>query len=262
MNNGIIGKTWSGRDIGYVKIGTGLKKVLLIGGFSAADDISPKILSDWADKAELCYEKHEIFGDFRAASLFANITVYVVARLNPDGAAIRTKPDMFDPFYLRTENIKKNYPDREWTANARGIDLSKNFSCNWIEAKMKERRENTFTPAPSGYGGEFPESEMETASLCGFIRKTKPDFICVFSNGEDGIYIGSGANVSANVKQKAAIISKLKGLRFKEQSESDLAATLPLWAKAELDIPAFSVGIQKADDFARYTNIITLSCAI
>ena len=244
---GIIGRSWLGEEIGYVKIGTGIKKVLLIGGFSAVDGISSAVLSDWTEKACESYEKNKNFGEFRAASLFAKTTVFIINNINPDGKKFANGPDVFNPFYGRAQSIRKNYPDRHWTANARGTELSKNFAGKWMEAKMAERSENTFTPAPSGYGGEYPESELATSSLCGFIRKTEPDFICIFTDEKKGIYIDKCIDTSANIQQKAMLISKLKNFPLKERTSKESAATLPVWVKKELDIPSFTVGLAEAE---------------
>lgn len=241
--NGIIGRSWLGKEIEYAKIGTGIKKVLLIGGFSAIDDHSVRVLSNWTETARKSYEKGENFGEFRAASLFAKTTVFVIKNINPDGGVFAAGPDIFNPFYGRAQSIRKNYPHRPWTANARGTELSKNFAGKWMEAKMNERSENTFTPAPSGYGGEFPESELETSSLCGFIRKTVPDFICIFSDEKKGIYLDQCIDTYINIQQKAMLISKLKNFPIIERSSKESAATLPTWVKKELDIPSFTVGL-------------------
>ena len=259
--NGIVGRSWLGNEITYSKIGNGIKKIMLIGGFSATDNVSSKALSEWTKEAEECYKTGSNFGNFRVAALFAKITVYVIPKINPDGIFFQEKPDRFNPFYDRAESIKRNYPDKEWTANARGTDLSKNFNGNWMKAKMFERENGIFMPAPSGYGGEYPESELETSSLCGFIRRTGPDFICIFSNEECGIYSDKYINNKDSIHQKAILISKLKNLPLIERELKDSAATLPVWAKKELDTASFSVGTGDRSG-TEIRDIITLCAAL
>lgn len=258
---GTVGRSWLGNEITFSKIGTGIKKILFSGGFSAADSTSPKALCTWAEEAEKCYGSGENFGEFRAAVLFAKVTVYVIPNVNPDGIFFRTKPDKFNPFYERSESIKRNHPGKEWRANARGTDLSKNFAGDWMRAKMTERENGIFTSAPCGYGGEYPESELETSSLCSFIRRIAPDFICIFSDENRGIYTDKCINISDSVQQKAIFISKLKDLSIIEREYAASAATLPVWAKKELDTGAFSVGLGKTDDIAN-RDIITLCAAL
>lgn len=259
--NGAFGRSWLGNEITYSKIGNGIKKILFIGGFSATDNVSSKALREWATEAAECYKACSNFGDFRAAALFAKVTVYVIPNINPDSIFFQGKPDRFNPFYERAESIKRNHPNKEWTANARGTDLSKNFNGNWMKAKMLERENGIFTPAPSGYGGEYPESELETSSLCGFIRKTAPDFICIFSNEECGIYLDKCINNKDSVHQKAILISKLENLPLIEREINDSAATLPVWAKKELEAASFSVGINRKSS-TEIRDIITLCAAL
>ena len=258
---GTVGRSWLGNEIVFFKTGTGIKKIVFIGGFSAADTVSGKELSEWAKEAEECLFSGENFGEFKASVLFAKVTVYVVPNVNPDGAYFRQTSDIFNPFHDRAERIRKNNPNTEWTANARGTDLSKNFSGYWMKAKMFERERGIFTPAPSGYGGEYPESELETSSLCGFIRRISPDFICVFSDESRGIYTDKCLDIKDNIQQKAILISKLKGFPLYERMLRDSAATLPVWVKNELGISAFSVGLGKDED-TKNKDVITLCAAL
>ncbi len=76
-----------------------------------------------------------------------------------------------------------------WQANARGVDLNHNFDAGFELCKQAEQSAGILGPGPGKYGGERPESEPETRSICRFIR-TQPvrQLYAFHSQGEEIYY--------------------------------------------------------------------------
>ena len=67
-----------------------------------------------------------------------------------------------------------------WQANADGVDLNHNYNANWSMILS--------SPAPSLYGGEYPESEPEVNAVADFVRSHDIDVVIAFHSQGREIY--------------------------------------------------------------------------
>ena len=265
FGTGNVGKSWLCREIKYVKVGFGSKVTVVVGDFAANSSAAGNVLMRWLNDAGKAVKKNGNIGDFRMDAFAEKNTVYVVPLPNPDGDELcRSGIDESNPFCPRVKRINKNSENfSEWSANIRGIDLERNFNARWLDGKMFERKKNIFMPSPSGYGGEFPESELESASLCYFIRKTEPSGICVLRSGKRSAEYFSGTDVSGEAERKARFIAKLSGIPVGEIPPERAAGSICGWAELELSIPAVQILVENAEkDYEIYRDILTVAAAI
>lgn len=111
------------------------------------------------------------------------VCFHIIPMVNPDGVSI----SQYGPGAIRDPSLRKGLYDcwkrdrgnfhppikeqlyfRRWKANARGVDINRNFSAGWKEYA------GTLFPSFAGYKGPFPESERETRALLDSARRWKP----------------------------------------------------------------------------------------
>lgn len=174
-----IGRSWLGNELYVFLSGTGNKKLLVCGELSAND----------GDVAEMMCRRffgEEKGGAFNLPKISARTSVFYLPFPNPDGNCLRLRGENFvNPF---SERIKRFVPDGDFsrfTANARGVDIDRNFAAG---RRFSEKNGPSF----SGYCGDYPESEKETAALSYFCRKENFDAVIVVEKGENPCFSSSG----------------------------------------------------------------------
>lgn len=245
----IIGKTWLSRDIPCVIFGEGKRKTVVAGGFDGDSAGVSEFLSDFMHSVDGAYTGSGKLADFNIKELYLRNTVYIIPVANPDGICMNISGIKNDnPFYdriLKMTEGKTEYPD--WKANIRGVTLTKNFNYKWLNWKIEERNLKIFGCAPEMYGGEYPESELESSSLCAFCRVTKPDTVIEIRPSEENMIIFDTGELKENTKQaedKAKIISKYTGIKIVNKSEA-LWGAFALWAADETGCASFVFGINE-----------------
>lgn len=101
--------------------------------------------------------------------LFEEVCVYLLPMMNPDGVAVsQYGAEAIRNLELRdmVERLAGN-KTRIWKANARGVDLNRNFDIGFSKNMVSE-------PSSMEYGGEEPCSEPETRILVHLIEAVKP----------------------------------------------------------------------------------------
>lgn len=124
--------------------------------------------------------------------------------VNPDGIAISQfgesalrSPELiqtvrtcyeYDKITKRTKSSYKKYL-KEWKANARGVDLNRNFSAGFgSEVKAAQ-------PSYSEYAGPVPLSEPESSALAAVTLQYNPSYIISYhSMGEIAYYEVAGSS--------------------------------------------------------------------
>ena len=209
----IIGTSWLKRDIYAFRLGRGKRRILFCADGGAQSFGVTPLLTSWVSALARADSMNTSLAGCNVRNLLNKCTVYVIPCLNPDGADIALNGISEDnPFYSRVKSICGAEGLDGWQANGRGIDIRRNFNSKWVESKLAERRGQRLFPSPRDFGGEYPESEFETAALCLMIKRVKPDVYATVSLGEDGIkgfYSNSGMGEEKRGAEVCAAITKL-----------------------------------------------------
>ncbi|MBT7123173.1 MAG: hypothetical protein HN948_09225, partial [Clostridia bacterium] len=80
-----IGSSVERRDLTLIKMGSGEKKLLLVGAHHAREYISSTYLMNTIDKYLYAAARGEEFGGYDIDALLSAVTVYIVPMINPDG---------------------------------------------------------------------------------------------------------------------------------------------------------------------------------
>ena len=132
LEQGSIGYSALGKELKYIRFGTGSKQVLYHASIHANEWINSVVLMKFIENLCMAYLNRGNIWGYPARSLFQQYSLYVVPMVNPDGVDLvvgntqKYNPDI----YSYAKNLSQNYPSipfpNGWKSNINGVDL-KNF---------------------------------------------------------------------------------------------------------------------------------------
>lgn len=171
----VTGQSVDGRNLYELILGnpSAPKSILVHAGIHAREYVNPYLVMEQLEQCLTLYDR----GTFQGISyrdLLDNVAVHIIPMVNPDGIALSQFGEsalrspvlvqavqncyVYDVAARRTKSTYESYLSR-WKANARGVDINKNFSLGFgANAKASQ-------PSYAGYSGTTPFSEPETLSL-------------------------------------------------------------------------------------------------
>ena len=236
-----LGKSVLGRDIPLVRVGHGRRAVLYVGAHHGMEWITSILLMKYlTEYAEAVAEKKTVYG-MAADYIYASRTVYVVPMLNPDGVALQVKgADEENPLTDRLRAMSGG-DFSCWQANGRGVDLNHNYDAGFADYKRLEPSLNIFGGGPTRYAGEYPESEPETAALCGFLRATEVSLLLALHTQGGEIYADYNGYYPKGALSLAERMARLSGYRIARPEKAAAYGGLKDWFIAETDRPGFTL---------------------
>ncbi len=260
----VMGRSVLGREIPIVTLGTGKRAVLYVGAMHGTDALVSSVLLDFIEDCLSCFSRKMTQYTYPLEQLFRERSIYIVPMLNPDGVAyVREGVSAENPLIERVCAMNGRRADlTAWRANARGVELSRNFGVGFLEEKQKERERGVVGGAPHGFGGEYPESEPETAALCRMIRCRSEELIGIvtISLGKEGIRCSCEDHMTAKCVATGRVLSRFTGLSFTRGEGA--RGSLSDWCVRALSRPTYEITCElpreKSEDAARvwlYTKL-------
>ncbi|MGE7183522.1 M14 family zinc carboxypeptidase [Peribacillus sp. NPDC006672] len=167
----IIGQTEKGKDIKAVKLGKGKKSILLVGSHHGREWLSSKLLMSMLEDYAAAYRAGKPVGGYPSGSL-DGVSIWFIPMLNPDGVSIQ-QGDLSNLNILEKAAVwKMNRYSKNWSrwkANAKGIDLNRQYPSGWKEVMSHEKK-----PSYQFYKGEKPLEAAEVKALAHFTREIDP----------------------------------------------------------------------------------------
>lgn len=169
VNVRTIGKSCDNRKIYDVVIGnTGSGRSLIVVGALHAREYMTTQLCMAQIENYLQNHNNKIASE-ATSGVLNKIAIHYIPMANPDGVTI----SQLGLSGIRNSTLRKALKQmkgadntRYWKANARGVDLNKNFNYNYI-AKYGGKK------GSEGYTGEYVNSEPETRAVTAFLEKMK-----------------------------------------------------------------------------------------
>lgn len=210
----VLGTSADKREIWEVKIGEEYANnhILIHGAIHGREYMNTELLF-WMMHTYLKNIKQEEY---------EQVCFHILPMANPDGVCISHEgPDAIRDrslqktiweCYKRDLEEKREFVDAEmyfkkWKANARGVDLNKNFLYGWKEYQGK------IYPSYAFYKGEMPGSEEETKAILKIAKMQK--FCCTVAFHSSGNLVywdyGSTGKVFKQEKRLAQLIHSLTG---------------------------------------------------
>lgn len=247
-----IGKSEYGRDLWELKVGSGPVKIMLNGSHHAREWISTITLMELAENLGQWERSGALWEGIRMADLLDHVTFYFVPMVNPDGVTLQQKGTAAFPKQDRAALIKMNKGSanfKRWKANAKGVDLNRQYPANWEGIKNP-------APGPSymNYKGKVPLQAKEAKAMAQYARALKPEIaVSYHSSGEYVFwnYKTPAANVERDYKIASAY-SAMTGYRMMTPEKNPSGGGFTDWFIQEFRKPALTPELGKA---AGETNV-------
>jgi hypothetical protein len=257
-----IGQSVEGRELLLIKLGTGPKKLLLLGAHHAREYITATFLMETADEYARACTTDGQYGDYDLAAMFKDVTVYIVPMVNPDGVnLVQNGVDAVkDPEKVKSMRMMKDGYS-EWKANINGVDLNRQYPCHW-----DEKASNTDVPSSEMYKGTAPATEPEVQAVMALCNST--DFVLAasfHSKGEVIYWADSGTEdaipAGSTIAQSLADVT---GYNLMPVSEDPAVygAGFENWFRQDFERPGFCVELTPSDqssaphDDAQFDSIV------
>lgn len=185
---GVAGKSVLGRNLYYLKLGSGPNEVFYNAAHHALEWITSPLLMKFAENYAKAYVDRTMIKGYSPRDLWDRTTIYIMPMVNPDGIdLVLNGLSRSNPYYenlIRWNNGSTDF-SRVWQANIRGVDLNHNYNASWQESKAVEREYGITGPGPTRFSGTRPESEPESKAVADFTRAHNFNIVLAYhSQGE------------------------------------------------------------------------------
>ena len=233
--------TLDGRGVYDIILGdpNGANQVLIFGAMHAREYITVQVVM-----RQLCEALDALNGgnvSYRgvsAAELLQGVTIHFVPNSNPDGVAIsQFGLDGIQNAEIRSQVAAIGGDLVQWKANARGVDLNRNFDADWNEFHGSPY------PASERYKGTYPGSEAESAALIALTQSSHIKRSISYHTCGALIYWyfkQSGAVLDES-KKFASEISHATGYYLDDDYTAVDAAGYKDWAVYKLGVPSITI---------------------
>ena len=166
-----IGKSEKGRNLWAAKLGNGEKSLLFVGAHHGREWMTTILLMKMLEKYATAYELEKKLGSYSTQSL-DEVSIWFVPMINPDGVSIQqnnlSRLSVTEKMAVWQMNgYRFNWV--RWKANAKGVDLNRQYPAGWNEVKAESTR-----PSYQFYKGRKPLEAIEVQALTTFTKTVKP----------------------------------------------------------------------------------------
>lgn len=241
---GVLARSILGREIPILTLGQGSDAVLYVGAHHGTEAATTEVLLDFAEEyMSLLARNAQIYGK-RMKYIHEHSRIMIVPMLNPDGVEYATRGvGTENPLYDRVVAMNGGSDFSAWRANARGVDLCRNYNVDFETYKAREYEKGVPCGAPADYSGEFAESEPEIAALCRFLRRSREQIKGVISLHDTGerILCGCADKLSAKSLAVGRVLQRTTGYRLVSPTDHAVRGGLSHWCIERLGRPAYTL---------------------
>lgn len=191
LETGSIGRSVMGRELYYIRLGTGPREVSYNASHHANESITTPVLMKFAEDYAKAYAAQGSIQGYDIRELYNLTSIYLVPLVNPDGVdLVAYWPNYDDPAFANAARLNRTglpLPS-VWKANIRGVDLNLNYPADWEKEKEEELEQGITRPAPRDYGGEAPLSEPESRAMADFTRAHNFRIVIAYHTQGEVIY--------------------------------------------------------------------------
>ncbi len=260
-----LGESILGRSIPIITLGEGKKALVYVGAHHGMEWITSVILLRFINEFCELYSRETKIYNYALSYLFSTRSIHIIPMLNPDGVDYQIN-GIGEENVLRDRLITMNNGSldfSDWQANARGVDLNRNYNSRYKEYKRIERDMGILGGASVHFSGEMPESEPEVGALCNFLRFNRniQTVLTLHSQGEE-IYYTSGEKTAPRSRSIGERLAKMSGYSLCYPEKDSSYCGLTDWCIEELNIPSFTIECGKgknplpiSDSFLIYAKL-------
>lgn len=191
IETGIAGKSALGRNLYYLRLGSGNNRVFYNASIHALEWITSPVMMKFVEDFCAAYTTGSFISGYDSKTVWNTSSIYIVPMVNPDGVDLvlnGLKPG--NPNYYSLIRWNKGSRDfsTDWEANNNGVDLNHNFNAAWEESKEAAAAMGFTGPGPTRYPGPYPESEPESRSIADFTRGNDFRLVLAYHSQGEVIY--------------------------------------------------------------------------
>ncbi|KPU44793.1 gamma-D-glutamyl-L-diamino acid endopeptidase 1 [Oxobacter pfennigii] len=253
----IIGKSVLGRDIPVIILGNpqAPKKIAVIGSIHGREYIGTQLIMKQME-FYLNNPMHS-FNQVYIVNQLQRVCIYFIPMLNPDGVMLSqaglnsVKNQKMKNMLLKLNKGSHNF--KSWKANARGVDLNRNFNAGWKKIQ--------YMPAgPEAYKGPYPLSEPESWAVANYISKRNFNAVLTYHSAGQVVYWyyfqkGSSYNRDRKI---ADAIAYTTGYKLPPKGNKVSSGGLKDWYVQNYGRPGFTIELGEGESplpFSQFSSI-------
>lgn len=244
---GSIGQSRWGKELFYIRLGHGKKKISYNGAHHGMEWITSVLLMKFAGDYLLAEKEKCSLGGFSVEALSEKASLYIIPMVNPDGvelAALGKIPSWVDGEERKFLLNCNGSPDfGRWQANGAGVDLNHNYDAMWERSKALENEYGVYGPGPTRYSGPSPLSEPESSALANFTLEKDFEIAIAFHSQGKVIYQGFCGKEPPVSMKIARAFEKISPYRLEREEGIASVGGYKDWFVDKLGRPGFTVEV-------------------
>ncbi len=243
-----IGESRCGRPIDLLSIGNRRQQVLFTAGFHGMEWLTTLLMLRFVD--DLCFAvmTGKSLCGVRVGAFLNRRGLAVVPCVNPDGIEIQIHGADSAENYRNIVLQVCGGDTVHWQANAAGVDINHNFSAGWESLHKQEQEAGITKPAPTRYGGEYPESEPESRTIAAYCRTGNITHALAFHSQGEEIYWQYGNYREPEAFRMAKMLAYASSYRMNDPVGLAVGGGFKDWFVEKFRRPAFTVEIGKGEN--------------
>lgn len=194
-----IGSSVMGRDIYAIVLGRGSHRVLVGASYHAREYITTNFVMRFVEEYALAYAEGATVDGVDARQMLGSVSFYIIPMINPDGVEIVQKG--YDAVggvdvVARVVAGSRDINHRSWKANARGVDINRNFDYGW------GRKHEAGFPSPGGYAGPYALSEPEAVAVATYSTRVHPEAVVAFHTQGQALYLSTPDTIAERMADR------------------------------------------------------------
>lgn len=243
---GSVGKSLCGRELRALQLGPSKNSVLFAAAFHGMEWLTSLLVLVFTKRISEAFFNNSTLYGIDVKSALSRRGLVVVPCVNPDGVEISLNGAQTAGSYASlVDEILRGGDASRWQANARGVDLNHNFNANWAALHKLEEERGITAPAPTRYGGPFPESEPETKAIVNLCEDVSFRHAVAFHSQGEEIYWHFGKNTPPHAETMGQTMANLSGYKLAEPEGLAVGGGFKDWFIERFSRPGFTVEIGK-----------------
>lgn len=234
-----IGRSVNGVPLYLLRLGCGPRKIHINGSHHGNEWITTFILMRTIEILCKAFKNGESLYGMAIRTLLQKVTYDFVPMVNPDGASLAIEGDKYKHFtaqHLAWNEGSENF--KRWKANARGVDLNRNYDAGF---KAYKAIAEVHAPSYAAYQGPYPESEPESKALADLVRTRAYDIVLAYHTQGKEIYWTYDNQYVATAQEYAKIFEEVSGYALEEPDPLAAVGGFKDWFIKVFQKPGFTI---------------------
>lgn len=230
----VIGRSWCSRGIFSMSVGSGKECVLFAGGIRGQEWLTPAVLFHFFERLCIAYQNDMKVSAIKIKNALSERKIIVVPLINPDSLQIAALGEDGAGCYRGLAKRACNGDYSGWNANARGVDITKNFNFCFDGGREINR------PSPINYGGPSAESEPETRAMVNLCANNNFRHAVLVSSAGEKIFYNSKEK-SSDTAMMAQIFKSVCNYTIGRKTQAEKQGGFCEWFTEEYSKPSFEI---------------------